>query len=154
MIPTVFVLIVLTILAFIILAKESKEVAAPTPKINRRCVETYRFIKALTEKETPTVSTRFSLNYLHIFTLVFRDVKVEIEYNDIRREWSLEIWCYAAQQHLFWYTCTQASPVDAINLLVDKYQLMDKLDASLKQKKENEINSKQVIDDVIKRTLS
>jgi len=140
--------VALLVILIALLAQET------VPQLNARCVKTHEFIKALTEKETPQIHFTLSLGYIHSFTLVFKEVKVDIDYNDIRDEWSLEIWSYEAEQFLFWHTCIDTQPVDAMNVLIKKYGLGERVEKSIARKEHEESKKKKIINDVVKRTLS
>lgn len=146
MIPLVLFGCIIALLIFVL-------VIICTPQFNRRCIETYNFVKALSERETPQIVERMALGYLHEFTLVFKEVKIEVEYNDIRGTWEMEIWCFPARTFLFYHDILDIQPRQAIDFLIEKYDLGSRLDAALKRKQESEEKQHNIANNIIKKTL-
>ena len=120
---------------------------------NERCVTTHAFVKALIEKETPKIYESQALGYIYVFNLFFNDVNIKLDYNDVRSEWSMDIWCPEANQFLFWYTCIDTAPIDAINLLIEKYKLDEKLEIILEQDQDKKNKEIQIANKVIVKIL-
>lgn len=79
------------------------------------------FTRGLASQKEPAIQHRAMFGYLHEVTLDFGDVTIELEYNQIRREWSMEIWSREARDFLFYHDCIDPQPVKAIEFLLDAY---------------------------------
>ena len=104
-----------------------------------------KFLENLTSTHEPRiVAPRVSLGYILVFEFVFPDVKIKLEHNNVRYKWDIETWSKEAEKHLFYYDVLDRRPVDAINFMIDKYNLVEianemKNKISEKKKKEAEI---------------
>lgn len=103
--------------------------------------EQLRFVKALCERN-PDVNKspgRWALGYLYKFDIAFSDgIKIEVEYNTVRREWDVEIWSANAGTFLYYHDCLDRKPVETINYLIDRFDLRTKLDRAIEEKKDHE----------------
>jgi hypothetical protein len=103
--------------------------------------ERLRFVKALCERN-PEVNKspgQWSLGYMYTFCMIFPDgIKIEVEYNIVRREWDMEIWSANAGTFLYYYDCLDRKPYETIDYLIDRFGLQAKLNRAIAEKKARE----------------
>ena len=116
--------------------------------------ERLQFLKNLSEAHDPIIRERWALSYIYEFTLNFPQIKVELEYNIIRKKWDILIWSIEAKEFLFYYDLLDRRPCDSINFILEKYNLVSLKDEaeSLKTKKDKE--KKLIVDEVKGRYLN
>lgn len=116
--------------------------------------EQLRFVRGLCESH-PNVkpSMRLALGYIYKFTFMFPDVKMEVEYNVIRKEWDIELWSFATG-FLYYYDCISPKPRSTIAYVVDRYDLRKKVEEAKQLQKAKDDGREQNAADLKSKYLS
>lgn len=96
--------------------------------------ESLRFLRGLSEHEKPFIQFDSWAGYQYTAILSFRSVKVELEYNRIRRRWQLEVWDRQTCRSLYGYyeTWSDAEPATR-DFLLETYGLREKIDEMMER---------------------
>lgn len=79
------------------------------------------------------------------FTFYFPDdIKIQVEYNTVRREWDIEIWSGKSGSFLYYYDCLSFRPWQTINYMVKRFDLATQVEAAVKIKRERERKEREV----------
>jgi len=108
------------------------------------------FIEGLFEKEVPKVKIK---NYLYgaRANFDFKELDVEVEFNDIRRKWDIKVWSKKAHSHIYYYDYFDKTPYLPINYLIAKYNLREEFDKILKEEQEKRDHENKIKSDIIKK---
>jgi hypothetical protein len=115
----------------------------------------FEFVKNLCDQNTPRINSSWSLGYLYEFELQFNDgIRIELEYNIVRNEWDSEIWSSKTSSFLFYHDCLDPTPIQTINYLIDRYNLLPILDKAMEVKRQNKAANKKREEEIIKKYTS
>jgi hypothetical protein len=110
------------------------------------------FVKNLCDQSTPRINSRWSLGYLYEFELQFNDgIRIELEYNIVRNEWDSEIWSASTSSFLFYHDCLDPTPIQTINYLIDRYNLLPILDKAIEVRGQSKAVKKKREEEIIKK---
>lgn len=106
--------------------------------------ECLRFLRSLAASESPTVRFEQHAGYRYIATLNYNLIRIELEYNSIRRQWNLDVRDKATCNVLYGYYVTWWSPPRApVDFLLDTYALHERFDQAIETNQAKDKKDKQ-----------
>lgn len=121
--------------------------------------EQLRFVKGLCETYPKTnVYHKTCLGYLHEFVMSFPDnwateIRITVEYNVVRKEWDVEIYCTASGNILYYHDYLDNKPTSTIDYLVQRFNLKEILKTSLVSQQEEKNKSRQIEQEIKNKYL-
>jgi hypothetical protein len=117
--------------------------------------EECRFIQALCEAhpEVNKCHYGFWIGYMHEFIVTFPEAKIELKYNDISGEWNMIIWDKSSN-YIYYHDIISPAPWDAMSFVIDRFDVMKKLNLALERKRAEKKKSAEKIHNLKTKYLS